>query len=255
MSARSLSIITGGLTLLMALFSFILSFNALADLAATHKVSIPPLFPLIVEAGVVIFSLNALYRSLHGEPAKAQWALIITSSLLAGSFNVLHAAPDVISRIMAAMPSLFLLLSFETFVGQIKHAVKHNAQVKSIADLAQEFDAKHRDFEKMIADKEEEITKVNAELDKLTGQIEQKQKQLDTLLADMKSAKTSKITDFANTMQQAKQQAIEERRAQVLTLLQAGNSDKDIAMQLGRDIRTIRADIVALNGKASEVTR
>ena len=109
---RIIAWLTGILTLLLTLFSFILSFNALADLAINHGISIPVLFPLVVEAGVVIFSLNALYRSIHGERAIWQWCLVIGSSLLAGGFNVLHARPDLVSRIMAAMPSLFLLLSF-----------------------------------------------------------------------------------------------------------------------------------------------
>src|SRR6185503_16450798 len=98
MNTKIIAWITGALTLLLALFSFILSFNALADLAAKHSVSIPPLFPLVVEAGVVIFSLNALYRSLQGESARWQWGLIIGSSLLAGLFNILHAEVDLISR-------------------------------------------------------------------------------------------------------------------------------------------------------------
>src|SRR5262245_7912919 len=90
--------LTGILTLLLALFSFILSFNALTDLAQQHGVSIPPLFPFVVEFAVIGFSLNALYRSLSGDPAKVQWALIIGSSVLAGLFNVAHAAPDFLSR-------------------------------------------------------------------------------------------------------------------------------------------------------------
>lgn len=69
MNTKLIAWLTGSLTLLMAVFSFTLSFNALTDLAAKHGVSIPPLFPLVVEAGVVIFSLNALYRSIHGENA------------------------------------------------------------------------------------------------------------------------------------------------------------------------------------------
>ena len=112
MNTKLIAWLTGSLTLLMAVFSFTLSFNALTDLAAKHGVSIPPLFPLVVEAGVVIFSLNALYRSIHGERAKWQWSLIIGSSLLAGLFNILHAEADPISRAIAAMPSLFLLPSF-----------------------------------------------------------------------------------------------------------------------------------------------
>ncbi|MCB0197973.1 MAG: DUF2637 domain-containing protein, partial [Anaerolineae bacterium] len=101
---KIIAISTGVLTILLALFAFILSFNALTDLASQHGVSIPFLFPFVVEAAVIVFSLNALYRSLQGESAWFQWCLIIGSSLLAGLFNVAHAQNDELSRLMAAMP-------------------------------------------------------------------------------------------------------------------------------------------------------
>lgn len=112
--------ITAILTILLTIFAFILSFNALTDLARQHKVSIPPLFPFVVEFGVIVFSLNALYRSLNNESAKWQWALIISSFLLAGTFNVIHAESDLVSKIMAAMPSIFVLFSFESLLNLIR---------------------------------------------------------------------------------------------------------------------------------------
>ncbi len=121
---KVIAITTGLLTLLLAGFSFTLSFNALSELATEHGVSIPPLFPFVVEFAVIIFSLNALYRSLNGQSVKVQWVLIIGSSLLAGLFNVAHAEADLISRSMAAVPSLFLLLSFESFLSLVKSEVK-----------------------------------------------------------------------------------------------------------------------------------
>ena len=42
---KKISIATGLLTLLLAIFSFILSFNALTELAKEHNVSVPFLFP------------------------------------------------------------------------------------------------------------------------------------------------------------------------------------------------------------------
>ena len=99
---RIIAWLTGILTLLLALFSFILSFNALTALAQEHGVSIPPLFPFVVEFAVIIFSLNALYRSLSDESTKVQWVLIIGSSLLAGLFNVVHAQANVVSMLIAA---------------------------------------------------------------------------------------------------------------------------------------------------------
>lgn len=164
MSTKVIAWITGTLTLLLALFSFVLSFNALTELAAEHNVSIPYLFPLVVEAGVIIFSLNALHRSLHGEHARWQWVLIIGSSLAAGTLNILHADPDPVSRFMAAMPSLFLLLSFESFLNQLKHTVTRSGLTK-----------RHKQLTSELEQKQTELDIVAQELDKLHDQLEQVQ--------------------------------------------------------------------------------
>jgi len=108
---RTISIVTAFLTFGLAVLAFVLSFNALTDLAGQKGVSIPPLFPLVIEGGMIVFSLAALRKNLTGEPARWQWALIIGSTTLATGFNVLHAPADPISRAMAAVPSVFLLLS------------------------------------------------------------------------------------------------------------------------------------------------
>lgn len=249
MNSKPIAYLTGSLTLLMALFSFILSFNALTDLAAKHGVSIPPLFPLVVEAGVVIFSLNALYRSIHSESAKWQWALIIASSLLAGAFNVLHAENNPISRAMAAMPSLFLLLSFETFLGQLKHVVKRADVIKSIVELNKTFEDKKAEVDKLIAAK-------RVELEELTGQIKSAQDKLEALRLETNAAQRSPRSAFVpgnlsalDKANEAKRDKVGERRREVLSLLQNGLSPDDIAGQMGVSLRTIKRDITALNGK------
>lgn len=173
MNTKTIAWITGGLTFLLALSSFILSFNALTDLAAKNGISIPYLFPLVVEAGVIIFSLNALYRSLTGESAKWQWALIISSSLLAGCFNVAHAGNDLLSRVMSAMPSLFLLLSFETFVSQIKHAVQHSSAIQSLEQVTEELTLKRSEFDQWIEQKCQELDSLIAAKQAELGQLYQ----------------------------------------------------------------------------------
>lgn len=255
MNTRTIAWLTGSLTLLMAVFSFILSFNALADLAAKHQISIPFLFPLVVEAGVIIFSLNALYRSIHGESARWQWTLIIGSSLLAGLFNVLHSTPDVVSRIMAAMPSLFLLLSFETFLGQIKHGVKMSSTIKSLAELMQDIASKNAELQNAIDDKSAELQNIvatkNDEIAKLDFAIADKMQKLNDINAKIDAAKSAK----SMILQSGKQQKVGERRQNVLALLHEGYDAKQIAEQLQKDVRTIKGDIVALNGKVSETTK
>lgn len=243
---------TGLLTLLLALFSFVLSFNALADLAAIHDVSIPPLFPFVVEAAVIVFSLNALYRSLQGESAKVQWALIIGSSLLAGLFNVAHAQADWLSRLMAAMPSLFLLLSFESFLSLVKHGVTKQGAIKSIIDLNHEAQQVSLEIAEKVHDR-----------DTLQATIEAQQTRLEDLKRATKAARLVESSAneprfvpgdpqalaLANDTRQAQ---MTERRERVLDLLHHDMTQAGIADELGVSVATIKRDIKALNGRVSQ---
>lgn len=257
---------TGLLTLLLTLFSFILSFNALADLAANHGFSIPFLFPLVVEAGVVIFSLNALNRSTQGDSARWQWCLIIGSSLLAGGFNVLHAQPDLISRVMAVMPSLFLLLSFETFLGQIKHSVIRSNVVRSIVQLTEELHSKRQELDILVNNKQSELESLNTETDRLKGLIQQSQTilaQLEEETKQLQSVQHSSIEQAKDI--KAKQDAviIEQRRSQLLNILivEGNIGVSAFADRLHTSRGTIYSDLKALteaghitkNGKGWEV--
>jgi hypothetical protein len=229
MNTKTIAWITGSLTLLMALFSFILSFNALTDLAAKHRVSIPPLFPLVVE---IIFSLNALYRSLHGETTKWQWSLIIGSSLLAGTFNVLHADNDVVSKTMAAMPSLFLLLSFETFLSQIKHAVKLSTIVKSVVQLTQELDAlvdtKQKELDAKSKDYDEMVSTRQKELDALTAKYEVLTVQIEALKSDRRALSLQQISPKVNVLNAVRFAKKEQAMAALLDYL-ATNPDASLS--------------------------
>lgn len=268
MNTKLIAWLTGTLTLLMALCSFILSFNALTDLAAKHGVSIPPLFPLVVEAGVVIFSLNALYRSIHDESAKWQWGLIIGSSLLAGLFNVIHAKPDPVSRAISAMPSLFLLLSFETFLGQVKHTVKQSQLVKSISELVVELNNHRAELDSLIEAKQTELDTLTQQATNLNTTIERSQATLNQLGQEIEQAKTVQASSFERAKDiKAKRDAvlIEQRRSQLLNIL---SNEGDIgasafADRLHTSRGTVYCDLKALsevgqiakNGNGWEVTR
>ncbi len=252
MYTQTIAKITGTLTLLLALSSFILSFNALTDLASQHNISIPFLFPLVVEAGVIIFSLNALHRSIQGEHARWQWFLIIGSSLIAGTFNVLHAEANIVSRVMAAMPSLFLLLSFESFLNQIKHGVARNTLLFSLADLETQLEDKQREMNDLILSKQTEVDRLNTEVSQLNEAIEQAQQTLNTLQLDIKQTKRvqhSSLERAKQTKAQYDAQTIERRRD---TLLQILSTERDIgvsviAAQLHISRNTVYSDLKALS--------
>ena len=277
---RVIAYITGLLTLLLALFSFILSFNALADLASANGVSLPLLFPLIVEAGVVIFSLNALYRSLHGESARWQWALVIGSSLLAGSFNVIHAKPNPVARIMAAMPSLFLLLSFETFLSQVKYAVRQAEIIQSLSELEAEWNARrsqqeqelenHRsELNTLTQEKQTEIERLQTTADQLTASVqklEHQQTGLRSEIAELHKQKRTLTPFNLGNLNDANQVRVSNKQQAQQALLQffANHPDaslKEAGEAIGRSKSTVAnyldelaaAGRIAKNGNGWEV--
>lgn len=109
------------------------------------------------------------------------------------------------------------------------------ASVKSLADLSQE-----------IVDK-------TGELDKLTGQIRLATAKLEALKADIKTGQTRTNARTVHEMNAARLDKIAQRQADVLSLLQEGLSPDDISTRLDVSLKTIKRDILALNGKAQEV--
>lgn len=241
--ATTTAILTAGL----AVSAFVLSFNSLTELAQQQGLSVPVLFPLILEGGLIVFSLTALTRLLQGQSAKVQWGLVIGSSLAAMTFNILHAPHQTtLSRVMWAIPSVMLLLSFESVLSQIRAGVVRSGLAADVKALNRE-----------IAQRRQDVT----ELDKTIGA---RSKQLDSLIArimEQQSAETSankpqfkpgdmEALDKANS---TRQDNIAARRQVVLAKIKQGDTLQTIADDLEVSLSTIKADKRALNGQLREV--
>lgn len=231
---KIISWIAGLLTLCLTTFSFILSFETLTELAEENGIPVPPLFPLVVEAAVIVFSLVTLSRSMRGLPTKYNWTLIITSSLLAGFFNVAHAFPNLLSMFMAAMPSLFLLLSFESFLSLLKHSLSDN-------------DPKENVTHSLI----QEVTKLKNMLLESSNKLQQIEKE-NVILRDTCKVLQDKIKEERLVTKQSNKSPdnkVEERQKKVLKMLREGKSPNEIANILNVSEMTILRDKKTLNGK------
>lgn len=108
-----------GVTLLLALAAFVLSFVALSDLAARSGVpaQLSWLWPLVVD-GTIIASTGALV-AMAGHDARARhypWALLVAGSAISVAGNAVHAVlvsdtalPPVVAALVASVPPLALL--------------------------------------------------------------------------------------------------------------------------------------------------
>jgi len=103
--------------------SFALSYDALHQLAEANQVPKPLawIWPLIVDGFIIVASLAILHAFQHGRTARYPWALLAGFSTLSVAFNVLHAPPTAIARLVAAIPPLTLVLSFELLMRQLRY--------------------------------------------------------------------------------------------------------------------------------------
>jgi hypothetical protein len=127
---RSTAVLVG----LLAIAAFALSFEALRDLAiVTGAIPNPKhawLFPVLLDGGVVVFSLAALRASLTGNDRHWYMTLVVVVTLLSVAFNVAHATRGVLPAIMAGMPPLLLFMAFESLMRQIQDSLKVPSTLK-----------------------------------------------------------------------------------------------------------------------------
>jgi hypothetical protein len=121
---RATAILVG----LLSIAAFALSFEALRDLAITTGAIPNPeqawLFPVLLDGGVVVFSLAALRASLTGSDRRWYMTLVVVVTLLSVAFNVAHATRGILSSVMAGMPPLLLFMAFESLMRQIQDSLK-----------------------------------------------------------------------------------------------------------------------------------
>ena len=119
---------TAGVTGL-ATGAFLLSYDALHQLARTSHVPavLAWLWPLIVDGFILVASLAVLDAVHTGRRAIYPWLLVLGFSALSVTFNVLHAPHNVVAQLVAAIPPLALVLSFELLMRQIHHRLQQTA--------------------------------------------------------------------------------------------------------------------------------
>jgi len=238
------TIITGFLTFGLAVAAFTLSFNNLTLLATEAGYAIPWLFPIIIEGAVIVFSVRMLWNSLNGENSTWQWACIIGASIAATLFNVYHSNTEsVVAMIMAGLPSILLLLAFETFISQIKKITSRAGLIQAIADLEEQEAQRKTEIESFARQQEQEQARleshkqaVQAEIERLSQEREQAQadfeKQKRTLEVELKKVKAEKKKPAGKTIK-------EKRLAKLEKIYTPEMTNAELAKELGVSINTV----------------
>lgn len=123
----------------LAVGGFAMSYDALHALALAQGVSasLAWLWPLVVDGFIVVASLSVVRAVADGRRAVYPWLLVLAFSGISVAFNVVHAAPTLVARLVAAIPPAALVLSFELLMRQLRAALIPNADSQPIAVPAQ----------------------------------------------------------------------------------------------------------------------
>lgn len=214
--------LTSGFVLLIAIGSFVLSYNSLHQVALSNGINqeLSYLWPFLVDFPLVVFSLCAIIAYLHKESTWQIWSLVAGYVIATMGFNVIHAWPEILPAlatrvIVTCVPPLSLLLSFELLMMQLKNSIKRQGLQSSATELSTLIDG------------------YNTQLATLQGKLAQVSQQLN---------------DVQKQSQKASDDTTQGRREQVARMKVEGITQKQMAELLGVSISTVRNDIKNLNG-------
>lgn len=230
LAIRALSVSTGLLVALLAAGAFALSFDALNHLAQENGVTpgLAWVWPLVLDGAIVVFSLSALRASLHRESIGYPMALVVIATVASVIFNVAHAPDGILPHTMAAVPPVFLFLSFELLMRQLRSEVERSYKLASLAELSSEWD------------------KAEAARLRLSSQIEKLTNQRDSLKIEINTSNAASVRELLDKANVAKADKIKARRARVAELSAQELPLNQIANVVGVSAKTIKRDLTAL---------
>lgn len=110
----------------LAIAGFAMSYDALHALAVEQGVpaALAWLWPLVVDGFIVVASLSVVRAIADGRRSSYAWILVLAFSGIPVAFNIMHAAPTLVARLVAAIPPAALVLSFELLMRQLRAALR-----------------------------------------------------------------------------------------------------------------------------------
>lgn len=159
-SAAFISRLTAILVFALAAGAFALSYDALRNVAAENGVTgwRSTVWPLLVDAALIIFSLAVVRNTLSGERTRWPWFLVALYTIATVAFNILHVPgnffriPDAITRqIVAAVAPVSLFLAFETLMAMLIAGVRRSEAILSLAKLSAQRESMRTENETIAA--------------------------------------------------------------------------------------------------------
>ncbi len=181
---QTLSKINMILVAIVAAIAFILSYNALQNVAAAYGVSgsvpvpyfidvqLSLLWPLLIDFGLLVFAVAVVRATLLNEstlwPRCLEWLFIVATLV----FNIIHSDVHPVSYAVAIMPPVAFVLSFETLMRMLKSGVLRSEWTNSLGDLDKQIKERQAELDKLTRTIETSQTS----LTDITGQVEEKKR-------------------------------------------------------------------------------
>ncbi|MBN1891037.1 MAG: DUF2637 domain-containing protein [Thermoflexales bacterium] len=242
-ASRIISIITGALVSFLAASAFVLSYDALHQVALANGITpkLAWLWPLTLDAVMIAASLAVLRNSLNGERAVYAWMLVGVFTVLSITFNTLHAPDTWLARGVFALPPAVVFLSFELLVSQVKSAIKRAGLSSTLESMTLAIEAARAD----LAELNRQADERGQQCDTLRAEIAELQRAKDQVQSSIAANDTDGSLALANGARQAQKV---ERQAQLAGII-AAESDvtyPEMAQRLGVSLATIKRDIADL---------
>ncbi len=240
-ASKAISIITGALVFFLAASAFVLSYDALYQVALANGVTpkLAWLWPLTLDTVMIAASLAVLRNSLNGERAGYAWMLVGAFTVLSITFNTLHAPDTWLARGVFALPPAVVFLSFELLVSQIKSAIKRAGLSSTLESMTLAIEAARTD----LAELNRQADELSLQSDTLQAELERVKVQ--TAHGTIATNDTDGSLTVANDARQAQKA---ERQAQLIGVITAesGVTYPELAQRLGVSLATVKRDIAEL---------
>ncbi len=243
--ANWLFILTTGIVLFLFASAFILSYDALLNLARDNGISprLAPLWPLGLDAFMAAASLAVIWATTNQTRVIWFWFLVGGAVLASIVGNIVHADGTIVAQAIAALPPIVAFLSFEVLMTMVRHETER-------AGLRSTLDQLRADIDGARTIRDQEVAELESIRDKARtarGRL----KSIDEKLADQRR--------LVKELEEAGGDPIVARRRHLADLLQSTNGNQltndELLVRLGEagydiGLTTLKRDRKAIEEQA-----
>jgi DNA repair exonuclease SbcCD ATPase subunit len=173
--------------------------------------------------------------------------LIVGCTGLSVAFNVWHSPKaDYLTRSVVALPPILLFASFKMWIWKIEQDTKRQEAIISIDELNERFTRLQLDLSDFEREADQKRQRSQNKLDQLAQHRDTLQAEIDNLMTAQSDIEQGTYRGNVTDLNAARQSQMEQRRMELLPLLDSDLTQKQLAERFDVTPQTIRRDIKAL---------